>query len=166
MEDNVHFSLTSSTIHTKNHAERVLLYALLLGEKVLGDQEASLTILSHAAIFHDTCRHDDGLDVGHGARAAVYYQKYCKEHTKLPFIKASALIMKYHDRNDEKGIDGIFKAMPEQAEHVHRLYRIFKDADALDRFRLGPNGFDARFIRNQEALQLVDFAKSLIAQSK
>lgn len=42
------------------------------------------------------------------------------------------------------------------------LYQIFKDADALDRFRLGSDGLDVNFIRTKEAHELVEFAKELL----
>ena len=35
----------------------------------------------------------------------------------------------------------------------------FKDADALDRFRLGPNGLDARYLRTAEAISLYHYAE-------
>ena len=34
------------------------------------DNDKAKEILAHASLFHDTYRFDDGLDVGHGARAA------------------------------------------------------------------------------------------------
>ena len=39
------------------------------------------------------------------------------------------------------------------------LYQIFKDADALDRFRLGPNALDAKYLRTEQAKKMLDFAK-------
>ena len=32
-----------------------------------------------AAVFHDSRRLDDGIDKGHGSRAAAYYKEYCRE---------------------------------------------------------------------------------------
>lgn len=37
--------------------------------------------------------------------------------------------------------------------------RFFKDADALDRFRLGPNALDAKYLRTEQAKKMLDFAK-------
>lgn len=166
MEDNLSFNLSDSEIHTKGHSERVLLYALLIGEKVLGYAETDFRVLAHAAIFHDTCRQDDGLDVGHGARAAVYYMRYCEMNKDIGLMEPASLIMKYHDRDDKIGIRAIAQAIPYEAERSVRLYRIFKDADALDRFRLGPEGLDVHFLRNKEAVQFVDFAKDLVRLTK
>lgn len=44
------------------------------------------------------------------------------------------------------------------------LYEIFKDADALDRFRLAANGLDIKYLRTEEAKGLMAFAKNLIGQ--
>ena len=73
--------------------------------------------------------------------------------------------MKYHDQDDKVGMEAIANARPEDKEQAIRLYGIFKDADALDRFRLGANGLEIRFLRNQEAMRLVDFARDLVRQT-
>ena len=52
-----------------------------------------------------------------------------------------------------------------EKELAIELYCIFKDADALDRFRLGPNGLDSRFLRTKEALDMVGFAKNLVRKT-
>ena len=165
MENNLSFNLADSEIHTKGHSERVLLYALLIGGKMAENTKTDLCALAHAAIFHDTRRLDDGLDTGHGARAASYYMKYCEINKDITFMDIASQIMKYHDRDDETGFKAIVLSSPDEVGQAIRLYRIFKDADALDRFRLAPDGLDVRFLRNQEAVQLVDFARDLVRQT-
>lgn len=165
LKENITFNLTESEIHTRQHAERVLLYALLIGRQILGNTPDDLTALAHAAIFHDTRRMDDWLDVGHGARSAAYYSKYCETKSDIMFLEPTYLIMKYHDRDDRDGMEAIRQVCAGQAEHVIRLYQIFKDADALDRFRLGATALDVRFLRNEAALQLVDLAREAVRQT-
>ena len=165
MENNLVFHLPDSEWHTTGHCERVLLYALLIGVQVSGCGRDELRALAHASIFHDTCRQDDFLDVEHGARAASYYMKYCEQNKDLVFLEPAYLIMKYHDRDDKVGMEAIGNACPEDKEQAIRLYGIFKDADALDRFRLGANGLDTRFLRNSEAMLLVDFVRDLVRQT-
>ena len=165
MESNLSFNLANSEIHTKGHSERVLLYALLIGERMAENTKTDLCVLAHTAIFHDTRRLDDGLDTGHGERAASYYMKYCELNKDITFMNVASLIMKYHDRDDETGFKAIVLSSPDEVGQAIRLYRIFKDADALDRFRLAPDGLDVRFLRNQEAVQLVDFARDLVRQT-
>lgn len=162
MEKNVEFWLPESELHTKNHCARVLLLALLIGhQKDLSDKE--MDALGMAAIFHDSRRLDDGIDKGHGSRAAAYYKAYCDEHD-LHFDEQTYYITYYHDQDDALGLSEIAKS-PHLNERGVLLYQIFKDADALDRFRLGPDALDEKFLRTKEAQQLVDFAKDLLRKS-
>lgn len=161
MEDNVTFGLYDSDVHTKGHCERVLMYALILVNRIFGDSEEEHQILSHASIFHDTRRQDDYLDKGHGARAALYYKEYCNENG-LTFYPLAYDIMSFHDQDDKLGIETIKSKYGDDGERCVRLYQIFKDADALDRFRLGPWGLNKRFLRNGDSVELMDFARNLV----
>lgn len=162
MENNVEFWLTDSEWHTKSHSARVLLLALLIGhQKGLSDEE--MEALGMAAVFHDTRRLDDGIDKGHGSRAAAYYKEYCNAH-ELSYDAQTYYITYYHDQDDSLGLSEIKKSSG-LTERAILLYQIFKDADALDRFRLGPDGLDVNFLRTEEARQLVDFAKEVLRKS-
>lgn len=163
MYDNVEFLRPSSSIHSTSHCERVLYHALRLGSMVFGPTDTdALTALAHAAIFHDTRRMDDFLDTGHGARAAVYYTDFCKQHPEIEFHPETAVMMRYHDQPDEKGVKAICKEFGSDAERVKRLYAIFKDSDALDRRRLGRKGLDPKFLRNPRARTLISEAEKLV----
>lgn len=135
MEQKVDFWKVEKDWHTKPHCSRVLLLALLLG-RLKNLHAAELDALAMAAAFHDSRRQDDWLDVGHGQRAADYYQSYC-ENAKIVFDARTYYVMAYHDRNDENGLRILREKFPNDPAAV-LLYQIFKDADALDRFRLGP----------------------------
>ena len=162
MEKNIEFWLPESEWHTKSHCARVLLLSLLIGhQKGLSDEEKDA--LAMAAVFHDSRRLDDGIDKGHGSRAASYYKDYCREHD-LPYNEQTYVITYYHDQDDSLGLSEIKKSSSLN-ERAVLLYQIFKDADALDRFRLGPDGLDANFLRTEEARGLVDFAKDLLRKS-
>ncbi|GAB6181222.1 hypothetical protein JCM14036_25410 [Desulfotomaculum defluvii] len=162
MEQNIGFWLRDSVKHTKDHCARVLLLALVIAHQIgLSDEE--MEGLSMAAIFHDSRRLDDWLDKGHGKRAAGYYQDYCREHG-MPFDKQTYYIMYYHDLDDTIGLAEIAKAFT-VGERCTLLYQIFKDADALDRFRLAPDALDVNMLRTEEAHTLVDFAKYLLQKS-
>lgn len=63
-------------------------------------------------------------------------------------------VIAFHDRDDALGE----VALAGKEDDV-LLYHIFKDADALDRFRLGPNGLDARYLRTAEAISLYHYAE-------
>lgn len=162
MEKNIEFWLPDSEWHTKTHCSRVLLLALLIGhQKDLSDEEKD--VLGMAAIFHDSRRLDDGVDRGHGGRAAKYYKEYCYTHN-LPYDDRTYYITYYHDQDDSLGLSEIKKSKTLD-DRALLLYKIFKDADALDRFRLGPDGLDISFLRTEEARELVDFAKNLLQKS-
>ena len=162
MMQNIEFRLLDSTQHTKEHCARVLLLALIIGHKFcLSDED--MDALSMAAIFHDSRRIDDWLDKGHGKRAAEYYKDYCYENN-IPFDNRAYYIMSYHDQDDAVGLLEIEKLFNVK-ENCILLYKIFKDADGLDRFRLGPNGLNINMLRTKEAIELVDFAKYLLQKS-
>ena len=159
MEENVVFSLAESPIHTKAHCARVLLYTLVIAEQLhLPAQD--LDALGMAAIFHDTRRQDDWLDVGHGQRAADYYRESCAA-SSLSYDKRTYFIIAYHDQDDKLGL----RVLQEQFADDSRaalLYQIFKDADALDRFRLGSNALDVKYLRTDQAGAMVDFARDTL----
>lgn len=96
LDAEVKFSLADSEKHTKEHCARVLLFALLIAVKMdLPHEERE--VLCAAAVFHDSRRQDDWLDVGHGQRAADYYREYCRTHP-LVFDERAYLVMAFHDR--------------------------------------------------------------------
>lgn len=161
LEENIKFWLKDSEKHTKEHCIRVLLFSLLIAEKRNLSQEDK-NVLCMASVFHDSRRQDDWYDVGHGQRAADYYKQYCKE-SKLPFDWRCYDVMYYHDRDDEMGKQEMGRRGTERENGI-LLYQIFKDADALDRFRLGPDGLDVCYLRTEEAKSLYDYAKNLWEQ--
>ena len=162
MYNSVQFNMPDSPIHATSHCERVLLYALLVGAKILGQEDKGLISLEHAAVFHDTRRVNDGKDTGHGARAAAYYTEFCEGRDDMTYCPIAACLMKYHDINDADGEAAIAQEFPDCAERVTLLYRIFKDADALDRWRLGRWGLDPRYLRTPEADGLTGFSRKLV----
>ncbi|MBD5354879.1 MAG: hypothetical protein HDR85_08270 [Bacteroides sp.] len=159
----VDFNMPDSPLHAKSHCERVLFHALMMGAMEMGDDVEALEILAHASIFHDTRRQDEYLDTGHGARAAVHYEDFCREHPdEIVFHPEAVYLMRYHDLDDSRGIKAIRKAFPDRSERVGKLYAIFKDADALDRWRLGRWGLDEKYLRTPSSHRLVGKARELV----
>lgn len=165
MYDRVRFNMPESEIHAAAHCERVLLYALIVGEEIFGDDVDSLEVLAHASVFHDTRREDEYLDTGHGARAAVYYERFCRDNEGISFHPEAVWLMRYHDLDDSLGIEAIRERFPEDSERVLKLYAVFKDADALDRWRLGRHGLDSRFLRTDKARSLVDYSRRIVQET-
>ena len=158
----VDFGMPDSRLHSYAHTERVLLHALAVGYEVFGENPENLEILAHASLFHDTRRQDEYLDTGHGARGAVAYKKFCESHPWCKYHPESAYLMRYHDLDDKIGIENIRKDFNDNSDHVVKLYSVFKDADALDRWRLGSLGLDPKFLRTDSAKSKVNFARALV----
>lgn len=147
-------------VHTKGHCERVLLHALRIGEaRHVSDR--AMEALAHASIFHDSRRKDNYLDVGHGERAAHYYQTFCPVYG-LTFLPEAYAAIFYHDRDDETGRAFIAAHSGQYKAVWQEVYAIFKDADALDRYRLGEWCLDKRYLRTPEAKAMTDFALHLV----
>lgn len=147
-------------IHTQSHCERVLMHALRLGE-ARGVSDRTMEALAHAAIFHDTRRRDNYLDVGHGGRAALYYKEYCGAGT-LAFLPEAFWTMRFHDRDDALGIEIVGREGGDDAGRWLEVYRCFKDADALDRLRLGTWCLDVKYLRTEESKAMTGFAQHLV----
>ena len=166
MYEHVPFNMPDSELHSTAHSERVLLYALMMGYQLLPGDATALEVLGHAAIFHDTRRVNEWRDSGHGARAASFYGEFCRAHKELTFHPESTCLMFFHDGDDERGMESINELFADQVERVRLLFQIFKDADGLDRWRLGPRGLNPKYLRTDAAHDLVGFARTLVANTR
>lgn len=126
------------SMHGVLHEYRVLIFAFLIGTREGADVEA----LCYSAIFHDTQRNDDGFDLEHAARAAEWVNKF-----DIYNIKKIKNIIKWHTPSD--------KDIPD----LNLEIKCFKDADALDRWRIGD--LDEKYLRTKTAKELLDFSKKL-----
>lgn len=150
-------------IHTQGHCERVLMHALRIG-MARGVSEHVLMALAHASIFHDTRRKDNYLDTGHGDRAADYYRQHCHDRG-LSFLPEAYAAIKFHDRDDALGEVFIHREAGSEADEWLEVYHDLKDADALDRLRLGLWCLDERYLRTDEARTMVAFAEQLVERT-
>lgn len=157
MHDKVQFTMETSKLHTEEHCARVLWYCLLLSERLNLTLEEE-QILCVVAVFHDSRRQDDGFDVGHGTRAASYFGESYADLLAPQAAQLAKLIMAYHDQPDEKGKRALAQ-VPQDSLRGELIYEVFKDADALDRFRLGPNGLDMKYLRTAASRELVAYAR-------
>ena len=169
--------------HLKSHWCRTLMLALNIADGE-GFSEADREALAAAAAFHDTRRRNAWPDQGHGARGAQHYEQFCNERG-LFFDPRTAVVMAWHDHDDDKGIEEITAweaAHPETRIEGNvsavDLYRAFKDADGLDRVRLAMNveeaensefgrfALDTRYLRLDTSKELVPLAHRLLAVSQ
>lgn len=160
MSSEVSFSRPDSRIHGPDHCARVLLYGLLICER-LGLDDDVTDAFCKAAVFHDSRRFDDMYDVGHGFRGADCYREHCDEHGEKVDGRVY-LAIAYHDRDDADGEAAISASGDPSALTV---YHVLKDADALDRFRLGPGMLDVSMLRTGPARGLADFARDLVSRT-
>ena len=166
MLERVDYWHAGGIVHLREHWARVLVHALVIGAHE-GIDDCDLEALCATAMFHDTRRKNAMYDTGHGARAAKHYRAAC-ERDDVEFDARAWLTMAFHDRDDAVGLAAIATWGAKHGyddawiERAQLLYRIFKDADALDRPRVGPGYFDARYLRIPFSKEQIDFALELL----
>ncbi len=148
-----------SDLHGVMHTYRVMVHALRLGLATGHIAEAKNAFF--AAYIHDMARKCDGYCTQHGTDAT---------HQKLPiyeplFIKCGAnptdilsigKACTWHSLSDE-----IITTDPDRL-----TVALLKDADALDRLRLGEKYLDVSYLRFKETHKLIKFAGELFYQTK
>ena len=165
MYDRVNFNMADSIIHARSHCERVLLYSLIMGKELMPDDSRGRMALAIASVFHDTRRLDEYIDTGHGARAAAYYKQFTDANPDIPYIPEAAMSIRFHDLDDDLGIVSIESNLGDDVPRGLEVYSIFKDADALDRWRLGHRGLNPAFLRTEASRRLIDYAKNLVIKT-
>jgi hypothetical protein len=143
-----------STLHGQAHVSRVMVHAMRLvaatGQHALGAQ------LWASVFLHDLARTHDGVCYRHGRDAA----KRLRDEPVLQQRLAEAGLV----TADYPAIEAAVTAhsAPKEVSRAHPhwpLIALLKDADGLDRVRLGD--LDPRYLRNTEATAMVPFAQAL-----
>ena len=158
MHEQVSFTMWDSDIHGIKHCAHVLRFALMIAE-AKGLSQSQRETLAAAAVFHDSRRQSEGRDREHGQRAAEYYRDFCAR-TGMSYDPVCYEIIAWHHRGDETGCFEIERKLPDREDAI-LLYKILKDADSLDLFRLGPYTVDIERLRTPEAVAMYDYARSL-----
>lgn len=148
----------SGSLHGIGHTYRVMTLAYELGNRLSLIRERNLAFM--AAFIHDMARKHDGFCTRHGKKAV---------ETKLPVFKDLFL----SNGATEKDIPEIAFAVhyhckyfqPSRKHPYFLTLAILKDADALDRIRLGENNLDPRFLRFPESHHMIDYARDLYRRS-
>lgn len=143
-----------STIHGQAHVSRVMVHAFRLIEATGWWEEAAR--LWASAYLHDIARTHDGVCYRHGADAMAKFQRL----SSLRDLIASGGVTDSDYGPIRTAV--VYHSAPKELDHRHphwRLTSLLKDADALDRVRLGD--LDPRRLRNSEAKGMIAFAQKL-----
>lgn len=141
-----------SQIHGLDHMTRVFILQELICSQL---EQQGETINRHAvrwaAATHDVGRLDDGLDPQHGQRSAQWIKENLHEHMSPEELDVASFIVHWHVPHDHEAPDMTIELA------------ILKDADGLDRVRLGD--LDQSFLRTPATPQLVGVAQNLYQES-
>lgn len=143
-----------SNIHGILHTYRVMLHCLRLG--LLSGLLEEAKIAFFGAYIHDMARLHDGYCTIHGADSArnkfpTYIKLFLSEGAGEPDLEIIRQIVIRHSVYKEPVSD-------------HKLYKplaLLKDADALDRIRLGRNDLNPEFLRHKVTLNSIEFGEDL-----
>ncbi len=141
-----------SQLHGIKHTYRVMCHVFFLSEK--HDLGKYLTTALCAAFIHDMARKHDGYCTQHGEWALQY---------KLPVFES--FFRKYGLAEEEiltvgEAVEN--HSLMEELPKKHSSYivtALLKDADALDRIRLGDKNLNEKFLRLPESYNMIPFAK-------
>lgn len=151
-------------VHGLLHTKRVLLLSLIISYmEDLSDEDTE--ILAYCSIVHDIGRIDDSCDDLHGKRSVdkliekdLYTDWFYKDD--LEIIK---YIIKSHSISDKKAEEAIWGEEIEDKKRATELLKAFKDADNLDRVRIGD--LDTQYLRTSSAKKLplvaIQFLKNI-----
>lgn len=154
--------LYQSGIHGRFHTERVCLLALIIS-KMTHLPSAEILLVLEMAAYHDIGRINDREDEMHGLRGALMYEHLHRERDpeRLSLIQAVITGHSMEDEDFKKVCARFSISSQEDLDVAKRCLNILKDADALDRFRLGSLALDPRFLRLKASKTLIGAACSL-----
>jgi HD superfamily phosphodiesterase len=148
----------SRTIHGLGHTARVLTHALEIAD-ALGLASWEWDALECAAAWHDIGRTNDSVDYYHGAKSAGKVVGLGLHAGVDPLAVETALFAVTHHCGSEMHAEPAAERT-QNPEATLRVFRVLKDADALDRVRLGDLGpsylrFDVSKARVDRAWELL-----------
>jgi len=146
-------------LHNCNHVYRVMCHCLYIGSKLNLPRETKLAFCG--AFIHDFSRKHDGLCSQHGLWAT---------QEKFNLFKDIFLSVGV----SEKDFEEIKLAVKNHSEQFdisksHPFYKtsaLLKDADALDRIRLGDDNLNPKYLRFNETHEFIPFAKELFLETR
>lgn len=148
----------SQTIHGIAHTQRVWVHAQEIAEDLSLSQN-EVEALHCAALWHDIGRTNDHADYYHGAKSAGRVIGLGLHRPLGDDVREMALYAVTHHSGDEAHAErGV--AWTSDPAATLRVIRVLKDADALDRVRLG--GLDVSYLRFEVSGQRIERAWNLL----
>jgi hypothetical protein len=143
-----------SLLHGINHTYRVMCHVTLLGEKLEWERETRLAFC--AAFIHDMARKHDGYCSKHGLwstenKLPVFAEFFMSQGANAYEIDEIGTAVRNHSEGFELPKDHPF----------WKTTALLKDADALDRIRLGQGNLDVSYLRLDITHAFIPFANAL-----
>jgi HD superfamily phosphodiesterase len=165
-----HWFRRYSRLHGVKHTQRVHVHVRRLTEE-LGWPRADADLALHAALWHDIGRLGDGVEPGHGAgsveRADELGLTAALTVADSALVRFAILRHSLPDEGAREHAEGLAAATDParrlaEPERALRVLWMLKDADALDRIRLGSGEqADPGQLRESRAVELIDYAEAL-----
>lgn len=142
-----------SELHGIKHSYRVMLHCLRLG--ILTGQYKEATNAFFGAYIHDMARTHDGYCTIHGTKSAIgklpiYHDKFLKYGANNEDLNIIRQIVTHHSLPSEPSDLVIYSTLA-----------ILKDADALDRIRLGQHDLNPNYLRLEVTHKSILFGEKL-----
>lgn len=143
-----------SELHGINHTYRVMVHVHFLGNSNFTEKTIQLAMC--ATFIHDMARQHDGYCTDHGRWAAERKLPQFEEFFfEIGVAKKDIPLIRTAITNH---------SLKEELEPTHPAWEVtalLKDADALDRIRLGEDNLDASFLRLKNSSKFIPFAIDL-----
>ncbi len=137
-----------SYLHGVGHMARVFILQELICDGLEAKGVAvDRTVTRYAAMAHDVGRVDDGEDFEHGTRSAAWMKRHLADKMTPEQLDAATYCVHWHVPPDS------------EAPVMTTELMVLKDADGLDRVRLGD--LDASYLRTDVAKTLIGTAMEL-----
>jgi hypothetical protein len=148
-----------SELHGFGHTYRVMCHVLVIGNEMKLVKEKRSAFC--AAFIHDMSRKHDGFSLGHGPRAAKE-----KVTEFMPMFMRNGL-----GEEDRETIQAAVANHSQYAEFkesspFYMVTALLKDADALDRIRMGSGNLNRKYLRLEDSGKLIDHAAELFYMSQ
>ncbi len=154
---------TGFASHDVSHIERTSVYVSILANLLgLSKEDAELAIL--AAIYHDSGRITEGEEK-HGDYSASIARSMLSDALSKEDVNIVCAAIDLHDEKRESEPElskMMIKYRIKDRDRLTMIYKILKDADALDRTRfLGSAALEIYYLRFPETKTLIKFATQL-----